>query len=47
MYPGAHIGPEPTTDKFVVVMHGYEERITPGNTLAVQPEKPFQVNKTL
>ena len=41
-YPGSHIGPEPTTDRFVVVHHGLEERRTPGNTLAVQPDKPFQ-----
>lgn len=42
-YPGIHIGPEPTTDRFVVVMHGMEERRTPGNTLIVQPDKPYQV----
>ena len=41
-YPGSHIGPEPTTDRFVVVHHGHEPRRTPGNTLAVQPDKPFQ-----
>eukprot|EP00873_Tetraselmis_striata_P019974 jgi/Tetstr1/440238/TSEL_028589.t1 len=41
-YPGMHIGPEPTTDRFVVVMHGHDERRTPGNTLAVQPDKPYQ-----
>ncbi|GBF89658.1 hypothetical protein Rsub_02828 [Raphidocelis subcapitata] len=41
-YPGAHIGPEPTTDKFVVVHHGLEDRRTPGNTLAVQADKPYQ-----
>eukprot|EP00898_Chlorokybus_atmophyticus_P007677 jgi/Chlat1/7910/Chrsp68S07352 len=40
-YPGAHIGPEPTTDRFVVIYGGHEERITPGNTLAVQSDKPF------
>ncbi|KFM29283.1 EH domain-containing protein 1 [Auxenochlorella protothecoides] len=40
-YPGIHIGPEPTTDRFVVVMHGPEERRTPGNTLVVQPDKPY------
>ena len=40
-YPGAHVGPEPTTDRFVVVMHGAEEKRTPGNTLAVQKDKPF------
>ncbi|KAK9789563.1 hypothetical protein WJX73_008365 [Symbiochloris irregularis] len=41
-YPGIHIGPEPTTDRFVVVYHGLEERRTPGNTLIVQPDKPYQ-----
>ena len=25
-YPGCNIGPEPTTDRFVVVMHGEEGR---------------------
>jgi EH domain-containing protein 1 len=40
-YPGSHIGPEPTTDRFVVVMGGVEERRTPGNTLVVQTDKPF------
>lgn len=40
-YPGLHIGPEPTTDRFVVVMHGPEDRRTPGNTLVVQTDKPF------
>ena len=43
-YPGINIGPEPTTDRFVVVMEGMEERRTPGNTLIVQPDKPFQVS---
>lgn len=40
-YPGIHIGPEPTTDRFVVVMHGPEDRRIPGNTLVVQTDKPF------
>jgi EH domain-containing protein 1 len=40
-YPGIHIGPEPTTDRFVVVMHGPDDRRTPGNTLVVQTDKPF------
>ena len=40
-YPGCNIGPEPTTDRFVVVMHGHEPRITPGNTLCVNPDKPY------
>ena len=42
-YPGIHIGPEPTTDRFVVVMSGMEERRTPGNSLIVMPDRPFQV----
>eukprot|EP01025_Chloroclados_australasicus_P062326 TRINITY_DN8187_c0_g1_i3.p1 TRINITY_DN8187_c0_g1~~TRINITY_DN8187_c0_g1_i3.p1 ORF type:complete len:605 (-),score=71.17 TRINITY_DN8187_c0_g1_i3:298-1968(-) len=41
-YPGMHIGPEPTTDRFIVVMNGHEDRRTPGNTLAVQPDKPYK-----
>lgn len=40
-YPGSHIGPEPTTDKFVAVMHGPDERIVPGNAAVVQLDKPF------
>ena len=31
-YPGCNIGPEPTTDRFVVVQHGPEPRRTPGQT---------------
>jgi EH domain-containing protein 1 len=40
-YPGHHIGPEPTTDRFVSVMYGPKEMVTPGNALAVQADKPF------
>ncbi|KAH6795792.1 hypothetical protein C2S51_036778 [Perilla frutescens var. frutescens] len=40
-YPGAHIGPEPTTDRFVVVMNGPDDRSIPGNTIAVQADMPF------
>ncbi|KAJ9182612.1 hypothetical protein P3X46_006588 [Hevea brasiliensis] len=40
-YPGAHIGPEPTTDRFVVVMTGTDERSIPGHTVAVQADTPF------
>lgn len=40
-YPQAQIGPEPTTDRFVAVMHSHDERVTPGNTLAVQRDRPF------
>lgn len=40
-YPGAHIGPEPTTDRFVAVAYGEEERVIPGNAATSQPERPF------
>ncbi|KAL3850914.1 hypothetical protein ACJIZ3_012796 [Penstemon smallii] len=40
-YPGAHIGPEPTTDRFIVVMSGPDERSIPGNTMAVHKNLPF------
>lgn len=40
-YPGAHIGPEPTTDRFIAVMSGPDERSIPGNTIAVHAEMPF------
>lgn len=35
-FPGIRIGPEPTTDRFVAVMQGEDERSTPGNAAAVQ-----------
>ncbi|KAF7140709.1 hypothetical protein RHSIM_Rhsim06G0222800 [Rhododendron simsii] len=41
MLLGAHIGPEPTTDRFVVVMNGPDDRSIPGNTIAVQADMPF------
>jgi len=40
-FPGAHIGDEPTTDRFVAVMHGPERQI-PGNVLALAEDKPFR-----
>ena len=40
-FPGIRIGPEPTTDRFVAVMHGLDERIIPGNALVMQTDKPF------
>ncbi|KAI8925182.1 P-loop containing nucleoside triphosphate hydrolase protein [Entophlyctis helioformis] len=39
-YPGAHIGPEPTTDRFIAIMDG-PERSIPGNAAAVNNELPF------
>lgn len=40
-YPGAHIGPEPTTDKFVAVCHSNDDRVIPGNVATVQSDLPF------
>ena len=41
-FPGQHIGPEPTTDRFIAVLHGNEDKQTPGNALAVSPNMPFR-----
>ncbi|CAL8273841.1 unnamed protein product [Merluccius merluccius] len=41
-FPGMRIGPEPTTDGFIAVMHGDTEGIIPGNALVVDPKKPFR-----
>jgi hypothetical protein len=38
-FPGSRIGPEPTTDRFVAVMEGDEERVIPGNALSGENEK--------
>ena len=40
-YPGMHIGPEPTTDKFISVVHGKESKIVKGNALTAYAELPF------
>jgi hypothetical protein len=34
-------GPEPTTDRFVAVMYGKDERTIPGNALAADASRPF------
>ncbi|XP_007578195.1 EH domain-containing protein 4 [Poecilia latipinna] len=41
-FPGMRIGPEPTTDGFIAVMHGETEGVVPGNALVVDPKKPFR-----
>lgn len=41
-FPGIRIGPEPTTDRFVAIMHGTHEQSTPGNALAVNPGFQFR-----
>ena len=41
-FPGMRIGPEPTTDGFVVLMHGDQETTIPGNAVVVDPTRPFR-----
>ncbi|RWS17542.1 EH domain-containing protein 3-like protein [Dinothrombium tinctorium] len=41
-FPGIRIGPEPTTDRFIAVMHGDQEGVIPGNALVVDPKKQFR-----
>ena len=41
-FPGQRIGPEPTTDRFTVLLNGPDERIIPGNALSVHPDLPFR-----
>jgi len=45
-YPGMLIGPEPTTDKFVVIGHGEKDSRIPGNTLVITSSKPYQALAT-
>jgi len=40
-YPGMNIGPEPTTDRFVAVMHNSDSLIIPGNALVARKDMPF------
>lgn len=40
-FPGSRIGPEPTTDRFNAVMWANDDRIVPGNALAVDRDMPF------
>ncbi|CAH1791237.1 unnamed protein product [Owenia fusiformis] len=41
-FPGIRIGPEPTTDRFIIVMHGEQDGVVPGNALVVDPKKQFR-----
>ncbi|CAE7450961.1 Ehd1 [Symbiodinium microadriaticum] len=40
-YPGIHIGPEPTTDKFIAVAHGEESKVIKGNSLTAVNDLPY------
>ncbi|CAD5225809.1 unnamed protein product [Bursaphelenchus okinawaensis] len=41
-FPGIRIGPEPTTDRFIAVMHDENEGVVPGNALVVDSKKQFR-----
>ena len=41
-YPGIRIGPEPTTDRFIAVMHNKKEGTIPGNALVIDADKQFR-----
>jgi len=41
-FPTMRVGPEPTTDTFISIMHGGQSRVTPGNAAAVDSERPFR-----
>lgn len=41
-FPGSRIGPEPTTDSFMAVMHGDSEKNIPGNAAVMDGDLPFR-----
>ena len=41
-FPSQRIGPEPTTDRFLAVMAGDEDRVIPGAAASIRKDKPFQ-----
>ena len=40
-FPGCHIGPEPTTDRFQAIMYGPEDRELPGHALCSDLSSPY------
>ena len=40
-FPGIRVGPEPTTDRFIVVSHGDGHNVIPGHALVMDAQKPF------
>lgn len=41
-FPGYRVGPEPTTDKFIVIKGGEKNEVIPGNALVVDSSKQFK-----
>ena len=40
--PGSHTGPEPTTDKFIAVTYGEDERTIPGHAACSEADLPYK-----
>jgi EH domain-containing protein 1 len=41
-YPGQKIGPEPTSDKFSILLNSNEDRVIPGQSLTMSPDLPYR-----
>lgn len=41
-YPGQKIGPEPTSDKFSILLNSQEERVIPGQSLTMNADLPYR-----
>ena len=40
-FPGIRVGPEPTTDKFIIVSHGDGHHVVPGHALVMDTDRPY------
>jgi len=40
-FPGIRVGPEPTTDRFIIVSHGDGHHVVPGHALVMDSQKPY------
>ena len=40
-FPGIRVGPEPTTDRFIIVSQGDGHHVVPGHALVMDADKPF------
>ena len=44
--PGSHTGPEPTTDRFIAITHGEQDRTIPGHAACSDSELPYMSLQT-
>eukprot|EP00975_Prorocentrum_lima_P054892 11510372-Prorocentrum_lima.AAC.1 len=40
-YVGCHVGPEPTTDRFIACCYGKEKEVIQGNAISVDRDLPY------